>query len=107
MSFLTDVYQDCEQQDKLRDRILIYKNLVDAKPGTVYPVAICLQGLLRQFHVEMFRNWSGHESEVACAVQHVSIASKEHLEAWQATICALNLADIFAKACIHQEGETT
>ncbi|KAG2133024.1 hypothetical protein DEU56DRAFT_739127 [Suillus clintonianus] len=56
-----DVYQDRERKDKSRDRILIYKNLSDAKPGTVYPVAIRLQGFLRQFRVDRFGNWSGKE----------------------------------------------
>ncbi|KAG1732743.1 hypothetical protein EDB19DRAFT_1831229 [Suillus lakei] len=54
-----DVYQDRVRPDKLRDHILIYKNLLDAKPGEVYPVAIRLQGLLRQFRIDRFGNWSG------------------------------------------------
>lgn len=54
-----DVYRDPDQKDKSRDRILIYKDIPNAKPNTVYPVAIRVQGLLRQFRVERFRNWSG------------------------------------------------
>ncbi|KAG2145273.1 hypothetical protein DEU56DRAFT_754129 [Suillus clintonianus] len=96
-----DVYQDRARPDKSRDRILIYKNLLDAKPGEVYPVAIHLQGLLRQFHIDRFGNWSGHESEVTRAVQYVNISSGGHSDAWQATIRALNLACDYVSRRLH------
>ncbi|KAG1855297.1 hypothetical protein F4604DRAFT_1932359 [Suillus subluteus] len=86
-----DIYQDPEWKDKSRDYILIYKNM-DTKPNTVYPIAIRVQGLLRQFRVKRFGNWSGQETDVARAVQYVSIASGGHEEAWKATIHSLNLA---------------
>ncbi|KAG1886355.1 uncharacterized protein F5891DRAFT_989133 [Suillus fuscotomentosus] len=70
MAKWADVYQDHEQRDKSRDRILIYKEVPDAEPGTIYPVAIRLHGILGKFRVERFRNWSGREADVARAVQY-------------------------------------
>ncbi|KAG1851053.1 hypothetical protein DFJ58DRAFT_842249 [Suillus subalutaceus] len=59
MAKWADVYQDPKQKDKSRDHILIYKDVEDAQPGTIYPVAICLQGMLGRFCIERFGYWSG------------------------------------------------
>ncbi|KAG1788108.1 uncharacterized protein HD556DRAFT_912938 [Suillus plorans] len=101
MADWADVYQDPERKDKSRDRILIYKHIPDGEPGTVYPVALRLQGLLREFRVERFGNWTGQEADVTRAVQHVTISSGGHAKAWEATIDSLNLACEYVSRRLH------
>jgi hypothetical protein len=54
-----DVYEDREKKDKSRNRILIYKKVEDAESSTIYPVAIRMHGILEEFRVERFGNWTG------------------------------------------------
>ncbi|KAG1880087.1 hypothetical protein F4604DRAFT_1922777 [Suillus subluteus] len=82
MADWADIYQDPERKDKLRNRILIYKDIPDAKADTK--------------DLE-----TGLESEVARAVQHVSICSGGHEEAWKATIDSLNLACKYVGRRLH------
>lgn len=35
-----EIHQDVEQKDKSRDRILIYKQMPNAEPNTLYPVML-------------------------------------------------------------------
>ncbi|KAG1811914.1 hypothetical protein EV424DRAFT_1542324 [Suillus variegatus] len=101
MAEWADIYQDRERKDKSRDQILIYKDIPDAEPDTVYPVTVRLQGLLRQFCVERFGNWSGQEADAVRAVQYVVIASGGHTKAWRATINSLNLACEYVSRRLH------
>lgn len=54
-----DVYKDREKKDPSRNNILIYKHLEDAESDTIYPVAIRMHGILEEFRIDRFGNWSG------------------------------------------------
>ncbi|KAG1856184.1 hypothetical protein C8R48DRAFT_776018 [Suillus tomentosus] len=101
MAKWADIYQDHKQRDKLRDCILIYKEVPDTEPGTIYPVAIRLHGILGKFRVERFRNWSGREADIARAVQYVNISSGGQQKPWEATFRSLNLACEYVSRRLH------
>lgn len=46
MAVWADVYKDPLRKDTSRNHILIYKSVPNTKANTVFPVAICLQGIL-------------------------------------------------------------
>ncbi|KAG1856866.1 hypothetical protein C8R48DRAFT_555219, partial [Suillus tomentosus] len=54
-----EIQQDCDKRDKSRDRILVYKNIPDPRPDTLYPVALRLHGFLECFCIERLGNWTG------------------------------------------------
>lgn len=54
-----EIQQDSDKKDKSRDRILVYKNMPDARPDTLYPVALRVHGFLDRFCIERLGNWSG------------------------------------------------
>ncbi|KAG1877462.1 hypothetical protein F4604DRAFT_1680127 [Suillus subluteus] len=84
MAEWSDIYQDPEWKDKSRDHILIYKNIMDTKPNTVYPVAIRVQGLCVNFDLkDLETGLGGHE------------------EVWKATIHSLNLVYEYVSWCLH------
>ncbi|KAG1851204.1 hypothetical protein C8R48DRAFT_547962, partial [Suillus tomentosus] len=68
-----DVYKDEEKRDKSRNNILIYKNVPEEDKSMIFLVAIHMHGILKQFRVECFGNWTGSAP-------------------WNATISSLNLA---------------
>lgn len=54
-----DVYKDEEKRDKSRNNILIYKNIPEEDKSLIFPVAIRMHGILEQFRIERFGNWTG------------------------------------------------
>jgi hypothetical protein len=52
MTEWAEVYKDEERKDKSRNQILIYKEMQNKDPATVFPVALCIQGLLGEFRVD-------------------------------------------------------
>ncbi|KAG1871362.1 hypothetical protein DFJ58DRAFT_722785 [Suillus subalutaceus] len=101
MAEWADVYKDREHKDPSRNRILIYKTMPNAAPNTVFPMAIRLQGLLRDFQVERFGNWTGQESDALKVVQHVTLSSGGHKKAWDSTIDSINLVCEYTSRCLH------
>ncbi|KAG1868400.1 hypothetical protein F4604DRAFT_1927257 [Suillus subluteus] len=59
-----DIYKDEEKRDKSRNQILIYKNVSEKESAIIYPVAIWMHGILEEFCVEHFRNWTGKSEDV-------------------------------------------
>jgi hypothetical protein len=49
MTEWAEVYKDEERKDKSRNQILIYKEMQNKDPAMVFPVALCIQGLLGEF----------------------------------------------------------
>ncbi|KAG1797048.1 uncharacterized protein HD556DRAFT_1306745 [Suillus plorans] len=68
---------------------------------TIFPVAVRLQGLLCQFCIDRFGNWTGHENEVLRAVQHVTLSSGGHKNMWDSTISSINLAGEYVSRRLH------
>ncbi|KAG1743506.1 hypothetical protein EDB19DRAFT_1964547 [Suillus lakei] len=92
MAEWADVYKDTESKDPSRNHILIYKNIPNMAPDTVFPVAIRLQGLLRQFRVDRFGNWTGRDTDIHQVVQHATLSSGGNKKAWDTTVTLINLA---------------
>ncbi|KAG1722487.1 hypothetical protein EDB19DRAFT_1916663 [Suillus lakei] len=101
MAEWADVYKDTESKDPSRNRILIYKNVPNMAPDTVFPVAIRLQGLLRQFRVDRFGNWTGRDTDVHRAVQHATLSSGGNKKAWDTTVTSINLACEYVSRRLH------
>jgi hypothetical protein len=59
MAEWADVYKDEDKHDKSRNHTLIYKHVPEEDMTTIFPVTIRLHGILEQFRVERFGNWSG------------------------------------------------
>ncbi|KAG2136223.1 hypothetical protein BD769DRAFT_1341348, partial [Suillus cothurnatus] len=59
MAEWADVYKDEDKHDQSRNHTLIYKHVPEEDMTMIFPVAIHLHGILEQFCVERFRNWSG------------------------------------------------
>ncbi|KAG1788903.1 hypothetical protein EV424DRAFT_1355940 [Suillus variegatus] len=87
-----DVYKDEEKRDKSRNNILIYKNIPEEDKSLIFPVAIRMHGILEQFRIERFGNWTGKSEDVLQAVQYINLSSGGHEAPWNATISSLNLA---------------
>lgn len=73
-----DVYKDRERKDPSRNHLLIYKNLDDPELNTIYPVALRIHGILEEFRIERFGNWSGRPQDARRAVQYLTISSGGH-----------------------------
>ncbi|KAG2155402.1 hypothetical protein DEU56DRAFT_750966 [Suillus clintonianus] len=87
-----DVYKDHEKKDLSRNHLLIYKHVEESESSTIYPVAVRIHGILEQFRIERFGNWSGRPEDARQAVQYITVASGGHEQPWDATITSLNLA---------------
>ncbi|KAG2108801.1 hypothetical protein BD769DRAFT_1392701 [Suillus cothurnatus] len=104
MAEWADVYKDEDKHDKSRNHTLIYKHVPEEDMTTIFPVAICLHGILEQFHVEYFGNWSGKVKDIQRAVQYINLSSGGHEAAWNATIASLNLTNDYR--CVFYKRET-
>lgn len=60
MAQWADVYKDPSRKDQARNRLLIYKCVyMEETPNIIYLVALRIHGMLRDFNIDMFGNWSG------------------------------------------------
>ncbi|KAG1844564.1 hypothetical protein C8R48DRAFT_617897 [Suillus tomentosus] len=59
MAEWADVYKDEDKHDKSRNHTLIYKHVPEEDMTMIFLVAIRVHGILEQFRVERFGNWSG------------------------------------------------
>ncbi|KAG2158084.1 uncharacterized protein EDB93DRAFT_1077972 [Suillus bovinus] len=99
MAAWADIYKDEEKHDKSRNNILIYKHVSENDTTMVFPVVIRLHGILEQFRVDHFGNWSrlirihSKVDDVQRVVQYIHLSPGGHEAAWNATIASLNLAN--------------